>query len=323
VKIGRTLLSLLAAGLALAALALAWIYFVRPGLPAYKSHHYVSAPAASGALTATWFGVTAVLLSDGEHALFIDPFFSRPPGLFNMIRNAEIAPDEALIATWLKRAGIAKLDAVLVSHSHFDHAMDAGIVAKLTGALLIGSESTANIGRGAGLSESQIASVKSGDVAKLGPFKITFVESKHAGATGGAPTGDITAPLAPPFHYLDYKQGGTYSILIEHPQGTVLHHGSAGFVPGVLKLRHADAVFLGIALLPDLRTYLGETVDAVGAKRVIPVHWDDFTRPLDQPLAPMPGAVKLNAFFEDMAQERPDLAVQTLDLATPAVLFPQ
>jgi L-ascorbate metabolism protein UlaG (beta-lactamase superfamily) len=321
VKVLRKVAIAVVALLLIAAALMAWLYFVRPGMSAYTAHHYVAAPAKPGELTASWFGVTAVLLSDGEHAIFIDPFFTRPAGLLKLLRNTEISPDEALIAAWLKRAGVTKLDAVLVSHSHYDHAMDAGTVARLTGAKLVGSASTANIGRSAGLPESQIAILKSGDESAYGPFHVTFVESKHAGATGGKPTGDIVAPLQPPLHYLDYKQGGTYSILIEHAQGTVLHHGSAGFVPGVLKLRHADVVFLGIALLPDLDAYLAEVVDAVGAHRVIPVHWDDFTRPLDQPLQPFPGIVKLDAFFSKLQAQRPDLVVQTLNLAEPAALF--
>ena len=302
--------------------AIGWQFYARPGLPAYAAHHYSPPPAQPGALTATWFGVTAVLLTDGQQSIFIDPFFTRPEGLWPAITNAEIGPDEPLIQSWLDRFGIKSLDAVLVSHSHYDHAMDAGVVARLTGAVLIGSPSTANIGRGAGLPESQSAAVRPGADVQLGAFHITFLESQHAGASGGRPTGEITAPLKAPFHYLDYKQGGTFSILVEHPQGSVLHHGSAGFVPGALKGRHADLVFLGVALLPDLKSYLAETVDLVGAKRVVPVHWDDFTRPLDQPLLPFPVVVRLDTFFEDITHQRPDLSVQTLELGIPVALFP-
>lgn len=308
--------------LMLLALAIAGVYFVRPGMSDYRAHaNPVSNKAADPtALTAAWFGTTALLLSDGSHALMLDPFFTRPQGLLNLALNKEIAPDEALIRNWLKRAGITHLDAVMVSHSHYDHGMDAGVVARLTGAVLLGSESTSNIGRGSGLPEAQIRPIKPGEAMQYGSFNITFIPSKHAGATGGAPTGEITTPLHAPLHYLDYKLGAAYSILIAHPQGSVLHHGSANFVPGALKGYKADLVFLGVSLVDDLDAYLREVVDAVSAKRVIPQHWDDFTRSLDEPLLPLPLAVNLPKFFRQM-ESRPDLKVQTLQLAQPVVLF--
>jgi len=315
-----------AAGIFVLALVLATVavvgsfWYVRPGLEAYAAHGYTQAPAP-GTLTASWFGTTAVLLDDGAHGVMVDPFFTRPRGFWRLVLNRPIAPDEALIRDWLARAGVSKLDAVMVSHSHYDHAMDAGVVARLTGATLVGSESTLNIGRGAGLPEAQLQLARPGEGLVFGAFEVSFVESRHAGASGGRPTGDIVAPLAPPARYYDYKQGGTYSIFIAHPQGRVLHHGSAGFVPGALKGRQADLVFLGVALLPDLPPYLGEVVDAVGARRVIPVHWDDFTRSLDAAPLPFPLVVRLDRFFENMQRLRPDLAVQTLEPNRRVALF--
>ena len=102
------------------------------------------------------------------------------------------------------------------------------------------------------------------------------------------------------------------AIVIEHPQGRILHHGSAGFVPGALDGQRADVVFLGIAMIGDLEPYLRETVDAVGASRVIPVHWDNFTLPLDKPLEPFPFVVRLDDFFANMRRLRPAIQVQTL-----------
>lgn len=311
------LVALLVAGGLVARAALS-----RPGMDAYARHAALPLTPVNGQLTMTWFGVTAVLLDDGQHAILIDPFFTRPPGLLNMVRNQPIAPDEALIGRWLARAGVRRLDAVLVSHSHFDHAMDAGVVARQTGAQLIGSRSTANVGRGAGLPASQIKVVAPGQPVQLGSFRVTFYASRHAGATGGKPTGDITAPLVPPARYLDYRQGGTWSILVEHPEGRLLHHGSAGFVPGALKDVKADVVFLGVALIDDLETYLRQVVDPIGAKRVIPVHWDDFTRPLDEPLVPFPVVVRLDRFFDGTAALRPSLSVQTLEMGRRYPIFP-
>lgn len=303
-----------------AASGVAWKYFYRPGLEEYAAHRYVPPVPGGSVLTATWLGTTAVLLSDGEHSLLVDPFFTRPQGWLRLFGNREIAPDEETIARGLSKARLANLAAVLVSHSHFDHAMDAAVVARLSGAVLVGSASTAHIGRGGGLPDAQIRVIQNDAGMGFGSFTVSFIPGQHAGATGGRPTGEISAPLKPPARYLDYKQGGTYSILVEHALGAVLLHGSAGFVPGALQNREADVVFLGIALREGLETYLAHTVDAVGARRVIPTHWDDFTRPSSKPLIPNIVGVNLRGFFRDMAR-RPDLQVQTLEFGEPAVLF--
>ena len=223
----RVALSVLLAVIVVGALALAIIWRIRPGMDRYAQHHY-AAPPYAGALTATWYGVTALLLSDGTSSIFVDPFFTRPEGLFNMVLDREIAPDEAVIRRWLERAGVTRLDAVLVSHSHFDHSMDAGVVAKLTGATLVGSESTANVGRGDGLAESQIKVMKPGEAMRFGSFTVTFIESVHAGATGGAPTGEITEPLKLPAHYLDYKLGGVFSLVIADSPSMAENSRSSG-----------------------------------------------------------------------------------------------
>lgn len=317
----RTLLALLLLALLGGAGWLGWQFAVRPGMAAYQAR---LAPPADPAdpLTATWLGTTALLIRDGERAILIDPFFTRPPGLLNLVLNREIAPDPLQIRRWLDRLGVQRLDAVLVSHSHYDHAMDAGEVARMTGAVLMGSQSTAQIGRGAGLPETQIRVVTPGVPLTAGPFTVRFVESVHAGATGGAPVGDITAPLVPPARYLDYRLGGTYSLHVAHPRGSLLHHGSAGYRAGALQGLEAGVVFLGIALRPELGPYLDAVVHAVGAQRVIPTHWDDFTRSLDVPLRPFPLGLRMDDFFAEMATRHARLRVQTLTLGQPMSLFP-
>src|SRR5262245_11994934 len=113
----------LVAAMAMIGVAIAFgLYVYRPGMLAYEAHLLPGMDMVGagehrqGPLTATWFGTTAVLLSDGEYAIMIDPFFTRPPGLVNLLLNRPIAPDEKRIAVELKRAGVLTLEAVLVSH---------------------------------------------------------------------------------------------------------------------------------------------------------------------------------------------------------------
>jgi hypothetical protein len=93
-------------------------------------------------------------------------------------------------------------------------------------------------------------------------------------------------------------------------------------VPGALGKYRAEVVFLGIAVIDDLDVYLREVVDAVGARRLVPTHWDDFTRSLAEPLSPMPLAVRLDRFFGDVERLRPGMAVETLQAGERVALFP-
>jgi L-ascorbate metabolism protein UlaG (beta-lactamase superfamily) len=186
-------------------------------------------------------------------------------------------------------------------HSHFDHALDSPVVAQETGALLVGSNSTANIGRGYGFPEARIRVVSGdGDTLTFGRFEVTFVKSVHY-PNGFAP-GEITAPLSAPASWTDCKVGDADSLLIEHDGRTILVQGSAGFVPGALKGRTAEVVYLGIGGLESRdatyqNAYWQELVQTVGARRVIPVHWDNFFKSLDEPLTPNLGFDKVMQFL--------------------------
>lgn len=161
------------------------------------------AEAAQGdPLRTTFLGVSTLLFDDGETQFLTDGFFSRPLNVFG-----QIEPDLARITSTLQRAGIARLAAVIPFHSHYDHAMDAPEVAKRTGAFLIGSESTANIGRGWGLSEERIRVFRAGERLTFGRFDIDVGLSRHSPGSEG---GIIAEPLKPPVPASAYKEGGTY-----------------------------------------------------------------------------------------------------------------
>ena len=257
----------------------------------YKSLEVRSTAAQGATLRVMFMGVTTILLDDGENAIMTDGFFSRP-GKTSLLRK--ISSDQTRITYALSKAGVTKLAAVLTAHSHHDHAMDSPEVARRTSALLIGSESTANIARGANFPEDRIRVIDGGETFTFGRFKITVIKSLHA--PGGLFMGDIKTPLRQPAGVAGYKEGGSYSYLIEHDgqrHQRILIQASANYRPDFLRGVQADVIFFGIGGLGKqsdrfAKEYWREVVQATGAKVVIPIHWDDFTRPLDKPLRPMP-----------------------------------
>ena len=262
----------------------------RPDIDAFADRFDL--PASAGGLAATFLGVSSVLLDDGETAVLTDGYFSRP----SLVRVGlgRIAPDETRIQQVLDRAGVDRLAVVAPVHTHFDHALDSAVVARRTGAVVAGGTSAANLARGAGLDDDRIRVVTPGEPVSFGGFTLTWLESEHCPPDRFP--GEITAPVAPPARARAYRCGEAWSILVEHAGGrTALVQGSAGFVPGALAGRRAEVAYLGIGQLgiqeeDYIRTYWAETVEAVGARQVVLLHWDDFFRPLDRTLRALPYA---------------------------------
>ena len=264
------------------------IFKVRPDLQAYASRFDV--PAADEDLSVTFLGVATLLIDDGTSAILTDGFFSRPS--MREVGLGRLAPIPERIWGTLATARIKHLDAVLPVHTHFDHALDSATVAHQTGAVLVGGESAANLGRGFGLNEDRIQVVTPGKPQRLGAFEVTHIVSDHCPPDRFP--GTIDAPLKTPAKTKEFKCGEAWSILVEHRSGLrMLVQGSAGFVPGSLRGQHADVAYLGIGQLGKqseeyIRTYWSETVRTIGARRVVLIHWDDFFHPLTEPLRALP-----------------------------------
>ncbi|HSP39072.1 MAG TPA: MBL fold metallo-hydrolase [Frankiaceae bacterium] len=265
----------------------------RPDLEPYRTRFGVPEPSDDSPVTVTFLGVSTLLIEAGESAMLTDGFFSRP-GLLP-VGIGRIAPDRRRIRACLDRLGVRQLVTVVPVHTHFDHVLDSAVVAELTGATLVGGGSAANVGRGHGLPEERLTVVDDRDTLDLGAFTVTFVESEHCPPDRFP--GGIEAPLRSPARARAYRCGEAWSLLVEHSASgrTMLVQGSAGFRAGRLVGHSAAVAYLGVGQLgvqpePYIRQYWSETVRAVGARRVVLIHWDDFFRPLDQPLRALPYA---------------------------------
>lgn len=160
--------------------------------------------------------------------------------------------------------------------------------------------------------EEDLVVVTPSEPIQYGEFKVTFLLSAHVpqSAAIDALTGmgeTIDAPLTPPAPAQEWKEGESYVLLIQHPQGDILIQGSAGFKEGQLNGYRADIAFVssvGLSRQPLGYTddYARNTIAATGARIVIPIHWDDFFTPLEAgKTQPLPRLMEdLNGSFSQL-----------------------
>jgi L-ascorbate metabolism protein UlaG (beta-lactamase superfamily) len=288
----RTAVVIVGLLVSLAALA-TWAWQERADIADTGLHPQVVDDPPDAAVTATWLGVTTLLFDDGETQILVDGFVSRPT-LFESLTRRPVTCDAPMINYVMNEYGINRLAAIIPAHSHYDHAMDVGAIANRSSASILGSESTANIARGYGVPEDQIVVAETGTPYSFGDFTVTLVPSLHApiGLRGEVPlAGTVDEPLELPAPITAWREGGSFSIVISHPQGTTIVQASAGFREGALDDVQADVVMLGVGLLESLgreytERYWQALVTSTGATRVFPVHFEDQTRPFGEIVLP-------------------------------------
>jgi L-ascorbate metabolism protein UlaG (beta-lactamase superfamily) len=286
---------------------------------------------------ATFLGVTTIYLTDGRTHLMIDGYLTHPDIFANGF-STEVGPSRPIIQRNLERAGISKLDAVFVAHTHFDHVLDSPVVAEMTGAKLVGSKTAGMIARGYGFPEDRFVLVEPGVPMRFGDFTVTAIRTRHgpmmfySDGQAGPPDEpeELTEPIVPPAAWPSYPVGECYAFHIAHPLGNVVVQPSAGYVAGQFDGFPADVVFLGIARLGGQtmayrRRYFTEVVRATGAKRIIPVHWDNYAVPLSDHLEPTHNLVDdfhdAMRFLIKQVDTAPDLRLEMLQGFDEVVLF--
>ncbi len=188
-----------------------------------------------------FLGQSCFELTDGEHNVLIDPFLSQNP-------KAAVGPEEVEPTT------------ILLTHGHADHLGDTVDIAKRTGATTVAVVELANELGGEGVD------VRDPNLGGTVKFDWGWVKLTPAWHTAVSPKGTPHAPAG----------------LLINFQGTVIYHlgDTALFSDLALVAKRGDPV--DIALVPIGGHYTMDRWDAitaaelVGAKTVIPCHYDTF-----------------------------------------------
>lgn len=295
-RLGR--IALACVGLALAGLIAA--FTLRPSPEAYPTLAARTGPPTPGQLTVRFLGTSTLAFDDGRNVVLIDGYLSRP-GVVALLTRP-LRPDQAAIVRHLKQADIRRISALYVAHTHFDHALDSASLAKAYGATLYGADTMAAIAAAEGVT-APVHRLASGQPSTVGAFQITPFRTPHA--PGDVAAGATAADFRIPARARAYPEGDAHSFLITHGTCRILIVPSAGHPGGVFDNVRADMVMLGVGNLsrqgPEaVAAYWRDTVAATGARLVVPIHWDDFSRSLDEPLKPFPYVI--DRFDQTMKQ---------------------
>lgn len=218
-----------------------------------------------------WLGVAGLELIAHGHTLLIDPYFTRLP--FRKLWLGTVEPDHALIADKIKGC-----DFVLITHAHFDHLMDVPDVVRNTDATVYGSPNACRLLDICGVPHDRIREIGAGDKLTLGEFKVEVSKAEHVRLPFYMP-GSLSSHLKPPLRAQDYRMDDDFTFLITVNSYTLCTD------PGERPVTNIEADVLFLFPLRASR-YYKSLMTRVRAKVVIPLHWDDFFRPLSKPLRP-------------------------------------
>ena len=227
----------------------------------------------------TYLGVNGYRFETADHALLVDPYFTRV-GFWSAAFNRPIASSREHVDEGYNHFP-GRVDTILVTHAHFDHLMDVPDLMHRTGADLLSGPTAINLARSLGALAKDCKIVKPGDVRTMGPWTIRVLAAQHDRLLGKIPfPGRIETQLRPPRKASDWVVGEPLAFVIE-AAGKKIYIDSGG-VPGAppdARIRNVDLAILGVAL-PDSRRRFAEVVRQLQPRFILPSHQDDFFAPL-------------------------------------------
>jgi len=244
-------------------------------LVACKTPVPAAAPSiARSPISLTYLGVAGWQIESTGKTILVDPYFSRP----NL--DGPIVSDDAAIAKHAPKSA----DAIVIGHSHVDHLLDAPSVAKRTGAVIIGTDSTARVARAAGVPADKVIPVKGGEDYAFAGYSIRIIPGLHSALDHKTVFGKPTT-VVPPVKFEDWEEGGALNYLVRVGGHEVFVQSSANFIEREVEGLRPDIAIVATGLREEIHDYTCRLMRALGQPRIVLVtHFDNWRGPpVDEP----------------------------------------
>ena len=223
----------------------------------------------------TYLGVNGYALEADGRFLLIDPYFTRA-SFPNIAFNQPLTRNETRIRDGLSQVR-GPVDAILVTHSHFDHLLDVPFVMKEKRAPLIGDEMAVRLANAAGAPPGS-RPAKANTTRHLPPWTIHVLPAAHDRLFGKVPYSGNPGGGKPEKAH-DWVLGEPFAFLVEANGKSV--YVESGGVPDqlpALRGKKVDLAIISVAL-PDSRKRYADVVRKLEPRFVQPSHQDNMFQP--------------------------------------------
>ena len=263
-----------------------------------------------------WTGAAGLEITHEGKTWLVDPYYSRW-GKWKIFFGRVNPRIDRIDQRLAELPG--DLQAVMVGHTHFDHALDIPPIAHRFDGPVVGSASLDALLRSCGQPD-RVTVCRGGERLTLpGDAAVTMLESRHvSGFLGKTPfSGEIEAADHPPVKAAHYLQGCNFICLLEVGGVTFAHSGSANLLDEALVGRTCDVLFMAQPFWKNTRDYHRRLVGTLKPRVVVPFHFDDFTKPLTRddraPVLPLLGTAEFMAKLREAAGDAEIIVPETYE----------
>ena len=281
--------------------------------------------SAQTSVSLSYLGTAGWEITDGKTIVLIDPYISRLKLVTPNDSPSDDDPRPLLTLSGVAKSDTAAIDGrirradyILITHTHFDHALDMPYIAIKTGATVIGTESTAIFARANGVPNQQLVVVKGGEDYQFNTLSVKVIPSLHgvlrrapnvSAASGPRPT-VFPVDAKPPFRLDDLLiEGGTLAYLVRLGGRQILAFGSMNFIEREVDGLRPDAALIGA--MPERREiyeYTARLLKLLGYPHmVLPTHWDRFN--VTYEVSQEPAIKRLESFIAEVKAVSPKTQV--------------